>query len=126
MARYKIRSNQRGLTLTCAIISVLKPDLFPFRRSQGRALNKVSGNPTPGALMGFEAGKFSYEAVFDWFLLLKERQFQPTGTLSGGEQKMLSIGRVLVENPSLLLLDQPSERPLRNVLVFGFSRLGLH
>jgi ABC-type branched-subunit amino acid transport system ATPase component len=34
--------------------------------------------------MGFEAGKFSYEAVFDWFLLLKERQFQPTGTLSGG------------------------------------------
>lgn len=59
--------------------------------------------------MGFEVGKFSYEAVFDWFLLLKERQFQPTGTLSGGEQKMLSIGRVLVENPSLLLLDQPSE-----------------
>jgi len=66
--------------------------------------------------MGFEAGKFSYEAVFDWFLLLKERQFQPTGTLSGGEQtlsgdeqQMLSIGRVLVENPSLLLLDQPSE-----------------
>lgn len=59
--------------------------------------------------MGFEAGKFSYVAVFDWFLLLKERQFQPTGTLSGGEQKMLSIGRVLVENPSLLLLDQPSE-----------------
>jgi len=87
----------------------LKPDLFPFRRSQGRARNKVSGNLTPGALMGFEAGKFSYEAVFDWFLLLKERQFQPTGTLSGGEQKMLSIGRVLVENPSLLLLDQPSE-----------------
>ena len=109
MARYKIRSNQRELISTSAIISVLKPDLFPFRRSQGRALNKVSGNPTPGALMGFEAGKFSYEAVFDWFPLLKERQFQPTGTLSGGEQKMLSIGRVLVENPSLLLLDQPSE-----------------
>ena len=59
--------------------------------------------------MGFEARKFSYEAVFDWFPLLKERQFQPTGTLSGGEQKMLSIGQVLVENPSLLLLDQPSE-----------------
>ena len=59
--------------------------------------------------MGFEAGKFSYEAVFGWFPLLKERQFQPTGTLSGGEQQMLSIGRVLVENPSLLLLDQPSE-----------------
>ena len=59
--------------------------------------------------MGFEAGKFSYEAVFDWFLLLKERQFQPAGTLSGDEQQMLSIGRVLVENPSLLLLDQPSE-----------------
>ena len=59
--------------------------------------------------MGFEAGKFSYEAVFDWFPLLKERQFQPAGTLSGDEQQMLSIGRVLVENPSLLLLDQPSE-----------------
>ena len=109
MARYKIRSNQRELILTCAIISVLKPDLFPFRRSQGRALNKVSGNLTLGALMGFEAGKSSYEAVFDWFPLLKERQFRPIGTLSVGEQKMLSIRRVLVENPSLLLLDQPSE-----------------
>ena len=107
MARYKIRSNQRELILTCAIISVLKPDLFPFRRSQGRALNKVSGNPTPGALMGFEAGKFSYEAVFDWFTLPKERQFQPTGTLSGGEQKMLSIGRVWLKTRRCFYLINP-------------------
>ena len=59
--------------------------------------------------MGFEAGKFSYEAVFDWFPLLKEGQFKPIGPLSGGEQKMLSIGRVFVENPSRRLLDQPPE-----------------
>ena len=90
MARYRIRSNQPELILTCAIISVLKPDLFPFRRSQGRARNKVSGNPTPGALMGFEAGKFSYEAVFDEFPLLKERQFQPSEGLQSSIVELIA------------------------------------
>ena len=48
------------------------------------------------------------ENVFELFPVLKERQRQPAGTLSGGERKMLGIGRGLMANPKLLLIDEPS------------------
>jgi branched-chain amino acid transport system ATP-binding protein len=48
------------------------------------------------------------ENVFELFPILKERQRQPAGTLSGGERKMLGIGRGLMANPKLLLIDEPS------------------
>lgn len=48
------------------------------------------------------------ESVYDLFKVLKERRGQGAGTLSGGEQQMLAIGRALMSNPKLLMIDEPS------------------
>ena len=63
-------------------------------------------------LMGAFSRTGSFDAdidrVYDLFPRLKERRAQKAGTLSGGEQQMLAIGRALMAKPSLLLLDEPS------------------
>jgi len=55
------------------------------------------------------ASPWSQERVFDLFPILRERRRQAGGTLSGGEQQMLTIARTLMGNPEILLLDEPSE-----------------
>src|SRR5699024_6678005 len=50
----------------------------------------------------------SLQTVYGWFPRLKERQNQIAGTLSGGEQQMLAMGRALMSHPQIILMDEPS------------------
>ncbi len=54
-------------------------------------------------------GEWTFERVHDLFPRLKERAHQMAGSLSGGEQQMLAIGRALMTNPRLLILDEATE-----------------
>jgi urea transport system ATP-binding protein len=79
---------------------------------QGRevfARMTVAENLMVGELVGGPRGKKLPELVYQYFPRLAERRNQLAGTMSGGEQQQLAIGRALVGNPALMLLDEPSE-----------------
>lgn len=69
----------------------------------------VEENLVVGELVGGRGGRKLHDLVYQRFPILKERRRQMAGTLSGGQQQQLAIGRALVGNPSLMLLDEPSE-----------------
>jgi branched-chain amino acid transport system ATP-binding protein len=128
-----IGANGAGKSTTLKTISGLRPLSAGKVIFGGRDISKVSGHKrvlmgigqapegrgifpgmtvTENLLMGAYARKGNVEKdlaeVFELFPRLAERKSQAGGTMSGGEQQMLAIGRALMTQPKVLLLDEPS------------------
>jgi branched-chain amino acid transport system ATP-binding protein len=130
-----IGSNGAGKSTTLRSISGLSPPRQGSIRFEGREITEtppqdivsmgvaqspegrhvfprmtVQENLMLGAYLRKDQSEISsdLDRVYDLFPRLKERQRQKGGTMSGGEQQMLAIGRALMARPTLLLLDEPS------------------
>ena len=130
-----IGANGAGKTSTLRAISGLEPIKSGNITFKGSPLNKVPSNkivslglshvpegrrvfPELTVMENLELGAYlrkdkagikqDLEMVFSKFPRLKEREKQAAGTLSGGEQQMLAIGRAFMNRPEMLLLDEPS------------------
>ncbi|WP_271947083.1 ABC transporter ATP-binding protein [Ruegeria faecimaris] len=86
----------------------------------------VEENLSLGAYTSSDRGQIDHDRdlVFSYFPILKERRNQEAGTLSGGQQQMLAIGRGLMANPRIMLLDEPSLglSPLLVQEIFGILK----
>jgi branched-chain amino acid transport system ATP-binding protein len=129
-----IGSNGAGKSTTLRAISGLNPPKTGRIKFRGREIHELLGYQVAElgiaqapegrrifsrmtVLENLEMGAFTrndkqiredIERVYELFPRLKEREKQKGGTMSGGEQQMLAIGRALMANPKLLLLDEPS------------------
>jgi branched-chain amino acid transport system ATP-binding protein len=130
-----IGANGAGKTTTMRAISGLRPIAGGSVRFQGENISKLRADlrvvkgigqspegrgifPGMTVLENLEMGAYTrrdpdgvrsdLDRVFGLFPRLKERIKQAGGTLSGGEQQMLAVGRALMSRPKLLLLDEPS------------------
>ena len=86
---------------------------------QGRGIfsrMSVADNLILGKAIGRAQRQPNFERVYRFFPILRERLQQRAGSMSGGQQQQLAIGRILVGNPSLILLDEPSEGIQPNIV----------
>jgi len=86
---------------------------------QGRGIfarMSVADNLALGQAIGDNPGTPNLERVYRFFPILRERLSQQAGSMSGGQQQQLAIGRILVGNPELILLDEPSEGIQPNIV----------
>ena len=69
----------------------------------------VEENLRVGEMIGARTDAKLHDIVYEFFPILAERRQQKAGTMSGGQQQQLAIGRAMIGNPGLLLLDEPTE-----------------
>lgn len=82
----------------------------------------VEENLRVGEMIGSRSEKKLYDMVYEFFPILAERRTQKAGTMSGGQQQQLAIGRAMIGNPKLLLLDEPSEG-IQPSIIFEIMRV---
>jgi len=99
-------AGQEITRLTADAVVKLGIALVPEGRRLFPSLS-VEENLTLGGQVG-RKGPWSLAALFDLFPILKEKRHQPSTSLSGGQQQMVAIGRALMSNPDLLMLDELS------------------
>ncbi|WP_331233698.1 ABC transporter ATP-binding protein [Natronorarus salvus] len=83
----------------------------------------VRENLEMGAYIRDEVPKENLEAIYDRFPILEERSKQKAGTMSGGQQQMLAMGRALMLDPDLLMLDEPSAGLAPDLVAATFNRV---